>query len=226
MPKTHYETVGTSPTATADQIRKAYLKRARQLHPDQFGDRPAAERARAERRMQDLNAAWAVLSDATKRRSYDLELGRSVNRGTGPLTSGRSEAWKPFDGSGGTRVPPRPKPGPAVADERDMEIRGTARLLRPGPLISMVAVVIALIVGATLLTGGGERDSVRPTPIAEPTGVPLACLDLAPFAETVPCGGHDAVVWSIVDAGEACPPDLEEFYRQGVGGLYCITRVG
>lgn len=223
MPKSHYEVIGVAPTASADQVRKAYLKKARRLHPDQFVDRPTPERDRAERGMKTLNAAWAVLSDAEARRAYDLELGRSVNRGTGPITSGRAEGWKPFD----PQQPPmpRPKPGPKVADERDMEIRGPAKLLRPVPLLILFGTLVLLIVVSTLITGGDGGGVVdRPEPVAEPTGVPLACLDLVTL-ETVPCGNHDAVVWSIIEADESCPDDLESVFRQGVGGLYCITRV-
>ena len=39
-----------------------------------------------------------------------------------------------------------------VADEKDMEIRGAARLLRPLPVAIMVSVFVLLIVGATLVT--------------------------------------------------------------------------
>ena len=60
--KTHYDTVGAAPDATPVEVRKAYLRRARQLHPDQFVGRPDAERARSERGMQELIAAWRVLS--------------------------------------------------------------------------------------------------------------------------------------------------------------------
>jgi hypothetical protein len=220
--KTHYETVGAAPAASPDQVRRAYLKRARQLHPDQFVDRPAAERARAERRMQDLNAAWSVLSDAGARRAYDLELGRMVTRGTGRIVGGRADEWQPFDPP--RPAAPTPKPGPVVADERDMEIRGTARLLRPGLLLAVLVSLVALIVIATMATGNGDSDGGRSTPLAEPTGVPIACIDL-PTAETVPCGGHDAVVWSIVGGDETCPSDLTGFYRQGVGGQFCVTIV-
>ena len=223
MSKTHYETVGASPTASADEIRRAYLKLARQLHPDQLVDLPDAERARAERRMQDLNAAWSVLSDTDRRRTYDLELGRLAMRGSGRIVAGRTEGWKPFDPP--RPRAPRPKPGPVVADERDMEIRGTARLLRPGLLLALVTALVALIVVATLITGGGETTGGPSDPVAEPTGVPVACIEL-PSTETVPCGGHDAVVWSVVGGDEICPDDLTGFYRQGVGGQFCVTLVG
>jgi hypothetical protein len=218
--KTHYEMVGSSPGATAEEVRRSYLKRARQLHPDQFVGRPAAERAKAERRMKDLNAAWTVLSDRDARRAYDAELFTMDTRGTPPIVRGRSETWKPFDPS--RPVPPRPKPGPVVADQSEMEITGAARLLRAGPLLLLFGALVTIIVIATFATGGGDGGPIRGAPVVEPTGVPVACLDLASSA-TVPCGGHDAVVWLIVGASEACPVDLESIYRQG--SLYCVTLV-
>ncbi len=225
MSKSHYEIVGAPATSTPEQLRRAYLKRARQLHPDQFAGRPAAERAKAERRMQELNASWTVLSDPEARRAYDLRLRRPAPRGTGRVVSAREGAWKPFDPS----EPPRPKPrkGPVVADEREMEIRGTAKLLRPAPVAIMVGMFVLFIVAATMLTGGGgDTTPARTAPEAQPTGVPLECLSLGALTEVTRCDGrHDAVVWSVVDAGEACPDGQDSIYRQGLGGLYCITRV-
>ncbi len=223
MPKSHYDTIGANPDASAAQLRRAYLQRARRLHPDQFAGRPARERASAERRMQELNAAWSVLSDPESRRAYDAELARRApSRATGPIVSGRGERWQPFEPD--RRHTPTPEPGPVVADERAMEIRGAARLLRPLPLLTIFAVVAGLILAASLLTGAGDGTSSRRAPTAEPTGIPIGCISLVPIVEEVPCGSHDAVVWSVVEAGEPCESGLEAVYRQGVGGLFCVTR--
>lgn len=226
MSKSHYEIVGAPATATAAELRRAYLVRARRLHPDQYADRPAAERARAERGMQELNASWSVLSDPEARRAYDLSLSRRMTpRGTGRVVSGRGDGWSPFDPA---REPqPRRPRGPVVADEREMEIRGPAKLLRPFPLLAIFAGTAALIAVATLLSGGGDGvPADRTTPVEQPTGVPIGCIDLLPVAESVPCGAHDAVVWSVVDGTGTCPPDLEAVYRPQVGGLFCVTRAG
>lgn len=62
----HYETLGISRDATDDQIKKAYRKLARELHPDV---NPAPE---AQERFKAVTHAYEVLSDPDSRRSYDM----------------------------------------------------------------------------------------------------------------------------------------------------------
>jgi len=68
---TLYEDLGVDPDASTAVIRRAYLARARTVHPDFHADADAATRADAEREMRRLNAAWAVLGDEDQRRTYD-----------------------------------------------------------------------------------------------------------------------------------------------------------
>jgi hypothetical protein len=176
--------------------------------------------------MQELNAAWTVLSDADARRAYDVSLlDKRSSMGTDPVVSARSEEWKPFDATSAP-VPPRRPKGPVVADERDMEIRGTARLLRPVPLLILFGSMTALIVLAALVGGGdGAQSPTSPARTDVPAGTPLGCIDINPVAVEVPCGAHDALVWDVIPAGESCDDDYEAIYRQSQGGLYCITRL-
>jgi DnaJ-class molecular chaperone len=61
-----YETLGVAKTATADQIRTAYRKLAKKLHPDlNPGDK------RAEEQFKEVAAANDLLSDPDKRRRFD-----------------------------------------------------------------------------------------------------------------------------------------------------------
>ena len=61
----HYDTLGINPAATVAQVRRAYRHKARELHPDV---NPASDAAA---RFAALQAAYAVLSNAASRRSYD-----------------------------------------------------------------------------------------------------------------------------------------------------------
>jgi hypothetical protein len=72
---TLYDVLGVAPGASPEEVRRAYLALARRHHPDVTGD-AAAARTGAERRMQELNVAWATLRDPGKRKEYDAELAR------------------------------------------------------------------------------------------------------------------------------------------------------
>lgn len=71
-----YEVLGVDPAVDATSLRRSYLRLARELHPDFHTGASAAVRARNERRMQEVNAAWAVLGDPGTRRAYDEHLRR------------------------------------------------------------------------------------------------------------------------------------------------------
>ncbi|MER7363310.1 J domain-containing protein, partial [Nonomuraea wenchangensis] len=69
-----YERLGVDQRATALDIKRAYRRLARQLHPDLHpGDAAAAERFKA------VTEAWDVLSDPRRREVYDLT-GRTSRR--------------------------------------------------------------------------------------------------------------------------------------------------
>ena len=96
--KDYYAILGVPKTASQAEIKKAYRKLARELHPDTNRD-PAAER-----RFKDANEAHAVLSDPEKRKQYD-DLGANwqayQQAGFG---SGGATDWAGFGGApGGTR---------------------------------------------------------------------------------------------------------------------------
>ena len=60
--KNYYQILGVSPQATPEEIKHAYRRLASQHHPDKGGDTA---------RFQEIQEAYAVLSDAAKRQQYD-----------------------------------------------------------------------------------------------------------------------------------------------------------
>lgn len=67
--KDYYDTLGVARDASAEDIKKAYRRLAREHHPDVSGDPSSAER------FKEIGEAYATLKDAEKRAAYDA-LGR------------------------------------------------------------------------------------------------------------------------------------------------------
>lgn len=84
MPKDYYEVLGVSRTATADEIKKAYRKLAREHHPDVNAHR----RDEAESHFKEIGEAYNVLSDEDKRARYDRFGHAGLNGGDSDFGAG------------------------------------------------------------------------------------------------------------------------------------------
>lgn len=88
MPTDYYAALGVRRDATPEEIKRAYRRLARELHPDVNAD------PREQERFKEVTAAYEVLSDPAKRELFDL--------GGDPLSaSGATAGGSPFAGFGG-----------------------------------------------------------------------------------------------------------------------------
>ena len=69
-----YLLLETTQNATKDDIKKAYRKKAKELHPDKHSSASVDETKDLEAKFKEVREAYAVLSDKNKRRMYDCNL--------------------------------------------------------------------------------------------------------------------------------------------------------
>ena len=68
----HYAILGVSPGATPEVVKTSYRRKANQYHPDKNPSLDAASRFR------EIQEAYEVLSDETRRKAYDDNRRRSL----------------------------------------------------------------------------------------------------------------------------------------------------
>ncbi len=90
----YYHIMGVPENATTDQIKKAFRRLAKLHHPDRNPNN-----AQAAERFKEINEANDVLSDADKRKKYDML------RKYGAFTGGRTGGGRPRSRGPGARTP-------------------------------------------------------------------------------------------------------------------------
>ena len=128
--------LGVADGASAEQVRSAYLRLAREHHPDYFVDAPASERLAAEQRMRAINEAWSLLRDPARRRAMEDERPRPFR------------AFAPEDDD------PDPRDAPDVPYRATPPPSSRRRLLTIAPVLGLGGSVLAGIVGTFMSIPG------------------------------------------------------------------------
>src|SRR6267378_833497 len=95
-PKDYYKALGVPETASADEIKKAYRRLAKKHHPDANPNNTGASE-----RFKEISEAYSVLTDADKRKQYDMMRKYGAFTGSGSRSGGGGR--DPFGGGGGVR---------------------------------------------------------------------------------------------------------------------------
>ena len=207
--KDYYGILGVPRDATADDIKRAYRKLARQYHPDVNPDPTAAER------FKDINAAYEVLSDDHKRQIVDLGgdplspgAGMGGPGGAGGPFVGFQDIMDAFFGGATTRGPrSRTRAGADAILRLDLDLVETAFGVE-APITVDTAVLCTTCSGAgtapgthpeTCMTcgGRGEVQSVQRTFLGQVVSS-RPCGTCAGYGTTIPhpcatCGGDGRV---------------------------------
>jgi molecular chaperone DnaJ len=115
----YYAVLGVDRDATPEQVKKAYRKLARELHPDVNPD--------AEERFKEVTQAYEVLSDPRKRELHDLGSDPFSTGGGFGSGFGFSDIMDAFFGAAGGQRGPRPRrrPGQDALIRIEVELRDT-----------------------------------------------------------------------------------------------------
>jgi molecular chaperone DnaJ len=184
-----YSVLGVSRKASADEIKKAYRKLARQYHPDR---NPGDEQA--EERFKEVQEAYDTLSDPEKRKQYDAG---GIFSGFGPrgfgggFTSDLGDIFSTFFGrrGGATQTPPRGR-------DLETEVRLSFEQAMEG-----VEVAVTVPKQATCPTchGSGARPGTSPTvcPRCGGRGIDTESQGFFSISQPCPrCGGRGEVIES------------------------------
>ena len=187
--RTHYEVLGVSSSASADEIRTAFRSLARQHHPD------LSEGGSSARSMSEINQAWSVLSDQSKRRDYDRSL-----RSEEPAPAARQQRVRDYS-----------------EDHRPASVQPARFPWRGILFFGVVAIVGVLFMHAVAKPTGPE--------VPDNLLVAGSCIeiDTERFVKEVTCqSAHDGVVRQLVAFDRDCPSDTMGYLdRQGMG-IACV----
>ena len=207
----HYEVLGVAPTASGDEVRKAYLHRARLLHPDRSQGLPPERAAAMARAMQDVNEAWRVLRAPASRAAYDQRLAGRARPGPRP-NGARAAGWGDVD------LDPTP-----YYQRPEGMVDPSVSVVRSLPWIAAL-VVLGVIFVFTAFAGGAGEDTRRSS--SDLVGKCVQSQAGVGVVE-VPCDArNEGRVDLVVNRQSQCPTDSIVRSVPGEGTWVCLRPPG
>jgi molecular chaperone DnaJ len=192
-----YKVLGVAKNASADEIKKAYRKLARQYHPDRNpGD------TKAEERFKEISQAHDVLGDPEKRKQYDSGTGPFAAGGAGfdpgAFAGGFGDILSDLFGGGGGRAGGRGRGGAAPRPTRGRDLETEVRLtFRQAIEGAQVSVSVPTHTPCQTCHGTGAKPGTSPKvcPVCQGRGIETQGQGL--FSISKPCsncGGSGTVI--------------------------------
>ena len=162
----YYDVLGVAKGASADEIKKGYRQKAKELHPDRNSDNPDAEA-----QFKEANEAYEVLKDADKKAAYDrfghaafeggMGGGRPGGGGQGDFASAFSDV---FDDLFGDMMGGRRGGGGGNRAVRGSDLRYNLRISLEEAYSGLQKTVqVPTAVGCDVCDGSGAQGGAEPT---------------------------------------------------------------
>ncbi len=191
MARDYYEVLGVGRGASAEEIKKAYRKLARENHPDRNPDD-----AQAEERFKEVQGAYDTLSDPEKRKEYDAG-GRFGNFGRGAGAPGGAGAFGGDFGDIFSTIFRRGGQGPQPAARgRDLETEVTLGF-RQAMEGTEVAVTVPKQSTCKTCSGTGAKPGTMPVtcPRCNGRGIDTESQGFFSISQPCPrCGGAGQII--------------------------------
>jgi DnaJ domain len=169
--KSFYEVLEIPEWASTAEIRSAYLRLAREYHPDRVPEHLTKLRLDAEEKFKKVQEAWAVLGDPFKRRQYDLRVGGESWLNVAPPPQPISPA-----------AVKGPVPDPLRRKKDRAKLAGVAVIMLAGVLIAGLLITREAVTRPVSRSGGATSNNRLPMGVRQYNTSPR-------HIETWPMGG-------------------------------------
>ncbi len=192
-----YEALGVGKEASEDEIKKAFRKKAVEYHPDKTaGDKDK------EHKFKEINEAYSILSDAEKRRMYDLGIYDQTSGG-GPDMNSAFDMFSSFFGAADAPFGFSFGPGGGRRQQRRVDVIGITLNINDLYYGTTKKIEFELLEKCNKCNGSGANDPNHIVKCMTCNGTGMTQQRITPFMITAgPC--HSCQGKGEIRTGKAC----------------------